>query len=144
MVSADHPLVTAISENAEKLQVSDISMMPEGLVKISSSLYDTILPMVKNQVESQIKVRDLSGLAVTLSPADFQNWKDVRDELMSELKSGIKAECEAAIAAAENDTDISDLRKSFLEKERDLEHEIDHTVHTFSASVDFEYNFLSS
>ena len=43
---------------------------------------------------SQIKVRDLSGLAVTLSPADFQSWKEVRDELMSELKAGIKAECE--------------------------------------------------
>ena len=31
-----------------------ISMMPEGLVKISSSLYETILPMVKTQVESQM------------------------------------------------------------------------------------------
>ena len=30
-------------------------MMPEGLVKISSGLYETILPMVKQQVESQIK-----------------------------------------------------------------------------------------
>ena len=68
LVSADHPLgtklplglrlrkiiditiplcaVSAISENAERLQMGDISMMPEGLVKISSSLYETILPMV--------------------------------------------------------------------------------------------------
>jgi len=34
-------------------------MMPEGLVKISSNLYETILPMVRAQVESQIKVKDL-------------------------------------------------------------------------------------
>ena len=31
--------------------MGEISMMPEGLVKISSSLYETILPMVKTQVE---------------------------------------------------------------------------------------------
>ena len=54
LVAADHPLVSAISENAEKLQMGEISMMPEGLVKISSSLYETILPMVKTQVESQM------------------------------------------------------------------------------------------
>ena len=29
--------------------------MPEGLVKISSNLYESILPLVKTQVESQIK-----------------------------------------------------------------------------------------
>ena len=54
LVAADHPLVSAISENAERLQMDGISMMPEGLVKISSSLYETILPMVKTQVESQM------------------------------------------------------------------------------------------
>ena len=34
LVAADHPLVSAISENAEKLQMGEISMMPEGLVKV--------------------------------------------------------------------------------------------------------------
>jgi len=45
-------------------------MMPEGLVKISQSLYESILPLVKTQVESQIKVRDLSRASVTLAPAE--------------------------------------------------------------------------
>ena len=44
LIAADHPVVAAISENADKLQMSDIGMMPEGLVKISSGLYETILP----------------------------------------------------------------------------------------------------
>ena len=39
-------------------------MMPEGLVKISSNLYETILPMVRAQVESQIKVKDLGKCAI--------------------------------------------------------------------------------
>ena len=42
----------------------EISMMPEGLVKISSNLYETILPMVRAQVESQIKVKDLGKCAI--------------------------------------------------------------------------------
>jgi len=72
-VAADHPIVSAISENADKLQMggehfaqhihkfayqfsrvcnvplvfTEISMMPEGLVKISQSLYESILPLVK-------------------------------------------------------------------------------------------------
>jgi len=33
LVSADHPIISAISENADKLQMNEISMMPEGLVK---------------------------------------------------------------------------------------------------------------
>ena len=37
LVAADHPLVSAISENAERLQMDGISMMPEGLVKSEST-----------------------------------------------------------------------------------------------------------
>jgi hypothetical protein len=33
-------------------------MMPEGLVKISTQLYETIMPMVKAQVESQVRSTD--------------------------------------------------------------------------------------
>lgn len=50
LVAADHPIVSAISENADKLQMGEISMMPEGLVKLSSSLYESILPLVRTQV----------------------------------------------------------------------------------------------
>ena len=76
LVAADHPIVSAISENADRLQMGEISarstaaqtasrtacsrrptgwqMMPEGLVKISQQLYESILPLVKTQVESQV------------------------------------------------------------------------------------------
>ena len=37
------------------LPLPEISMMPEGLVKISQTLYESILPLVRTQVESQIK-----------------------------------------------------------------------------------------
>ena len=115
----------------------------EGLVKISSNLYETILPMVKAQVESQIKVRDLSATAVSIAPADFSSWHDVRTELMSEAKAGLKARVEAEIAAAGADDDLAAMKAAFAGEERDIEHAIDHDVHTFSATLDVSYNFLS-
>ena len=42
----------------------EISMMPEGLVKISSNLYETILPMVRALFVSQIMVKDLVKCAI--------------------------------------------------------------------------------
>ena len=83
-------------------------------------------------------------MAVTLSPADYNSWKEVRDELMQEAKAGLKAQCEAEIASAGDDTNVQAMRDSFMAKERALEHDIDHKVHNFSATLDVEYNFLSS
>ena len=88
-------------------------------------------------------MRDLSNMAVTASPADFSNWHDVRTELMSEAKKGLKARIEAEIAAAKDGDDLPAMRIAFSGEERDLEHAIDHEVHTFSATLDIAYNFLS-
>ena len=122
---------------------------------------------VKTQVESQIKVRDLSNLAVSIAPADFGSWHDVRyymlhsnhthhhnanshtdahvdsTELMSEAKSGLKARVEAELAAAADDKELETLRDRFAAEERAIEHSIDHQVHSFSAALVVEYNFLS-
>ena len=45
---------------------------------------------------------------------------------------------------ATSDAHLEEMHKDFAKQERDLEHAVDHQVHTFSASVDFEYNFLSA
>ena len=88
------------------------------------------------------KVRDLSHTSVSISPADFSSWHDVRTELMSEAKKGFKARVEAEMAAAGGEN-LSELKAAFSQEERAIEHDIDHTVHTFSATVDVAYNFLS-
>lgn len=143
LISADHPIVAAISENAERLQMGEISMMPEGLVKISTQLYDTIMPMVKAQVESQIKVRDMSTVSVNLQPAEFSNWQEARTSLMEEAKSTLRAKLEAELSALADDTSIDSIKELYNSRERELEHGMDHTVHTFSAMLDLDYNFLS-
>lgn len=118
----------------------------------------------------QIKVRDLSNLAVSIAPADFGSWHDVRTELMSEAKAGLKARVEAELAAAADDDELKTLRDRFSAEERSLEHSIgllpkpieptlspgrstrthppflrttDHEVHSFSAALTIDYNFLS-
>lgn len=112
----------------------------EGLVKISQGLYDTILPMVKTQVESQIKVRDLSNAAVTIAPADFGSWEAVRDTMLSEAKDGLKARVQVELAHAADGDSLEELKDAFAAEERALEHSIDHDRHTFSCALDVSYN----
>ena len=101
--------------------------------------YKTILPMVKQQVESQIKVRDMSSAKVSIEPADYTSWSDVRTELIAEAKVSLRSELETELAAATEGTDISELRRSFLVRERSIEHKVDSTVHNFSATIDVTY-----
>jgi hypothetical protein len=88
---------------------------------------------------------------------------------MSEAKTGFKARVEAELAAAQGEN-LDELKACFQQEERcawplrrtpnlshsarpltptfavlyrAIEHAIDHEVHTFSASVDVSYNFLS-
>ena len=46
------------------------------------------------------EVRDLSHTSVSIAPADYASWHDVRTELMAEAKTGFKARVEAELAAA--------------------------------------------
>lgn len=65
-----------------------------------------------------------------------------RSVSQSEAKTGLKAQLEAEVGACEDDDALQKLRAAFSEKERALEHKIDHEVHTFSCSIDVDYNFL--
>ena len=58
---------------------------------------------------------------------------------MSEAKKGFKARVESEMAAAGGDN-LSELKAAFSQEERAIEHDIDHTVHSFSATVDVAYN----
>ena len=106
------------------------------------------------------KVRDLSHTSASIAPADYASWHDVRTELMAEAKTGFKARVEAELAAGTlaachhpvttlprlttallipaNGSNLDELKAAFQQEERAIEHEIDHTVHTFSGALAFE------
>ena len=67
-----------------------------------------------------------------------------RAEMMNERKAGLKAKLEAELAAAADDDELSALRDRFSAEERALEHQVDHEVHTFSATIDIAYNVSSA
>ena len=92
---------------------------------------------------SQIKVRDMSNAKLTIHPADYTTWSDARTALITEKKNALRSELEGDLAALTSHDKIEETRQKFNEKERKIEHEIDHTVHTFSATLDVGYNFLA-
>jgi len=143
LIAADHPIVSAISENADRLQMGDISMMPEGLVKISHGLYESILPLVKTQVESQIKVRNLSAAKVTIQPAEFGSWADARASLMKEAKTPLKAMEAQELHAAADEVTRNEIRANYMAQEKELEHKIDHKQLEMHMALGVSYNFLS-
>jgi len=61
---------------------------------------------------------------------------------MAEKKASLKARVEAELSAASDDTAMAAMRERFAAEERSIEHEIDHSVHSFSASLEYAYNFL--
>ena len=87
--------------------------------------------MVKAQVESQIKVRDLSNAKLSIEPADATSWSDVRTELIAERKALLRSELETELSAANDESAIELLRKGFSRKERMIEHEVDSQVRNF-------------
>ena len=99
--------------------------------------------MVKTQVESQIKVRDLSRAMVSIQPAEFASWSDARSELMVEAKRPLKAQLTAEVAAAANDGAADQIRVAFDKKEKALENEIDHRPLEMHLEMEVQYNFLS-
>ena len=79
LISGDHPLVQAIRDNQEQLQMANIEAMPENMVKVSAQVYNAIFPLVQEQVSNQIKVTDLGAMKVQLEPAEYSSWTQAMD-----------------------------------------------------------------
>ena len=90
-------------------------------------------------VVRQIKVRDMSSVSVHLEPAEYSSWQEARTSLINEAKTKLKAKLEADLASTSDDMQVEKIRDAFLKSERDIEHNMDHEIHTFSAMLDLEY-----
>ena len=86
------------------------------------------------------KVRDYSHMNVTIQPAEFGSWADARSELMIEAKRPLQAQLDSQISAAVNESDIKQLRAAFRDKEREIEHDIDHKQMEFHLNLGVAYN----
>ena len=89
------------------------------------------------------KVRDFTSANVSIAPAEFGSWAEARTEIMAERKNQLKAQLEQELGLVTDTDAIQKLRDEFTAKERKLEHEVDHSIHSFAITLDMEYNFLS-
>lgn len=92
-----------------------------------AGLFESIMPLVKTQVDSQIKVRDLSNMSVAVSPAEYNSWSDARAQLIVEKKRPLKAMLQSELAKADTEAAADEVRAVFASRESALEHEMDHT-----------------
>lgn len=99
--------------------------------------------VVKSQVSSQIKVRDLSRATVSIAPADAPSWTAARANLIVEAKAPLKAQLAAELSACDDDDRIAEIRAKYDTFERDLEFQVDHKPLEVNLELELNYNFLS-
>ena len=142
MVASGHPLVTAILDNSQQIQNADVLALPENMVKISMKLYNTFMPLVKDQVRSQIKVADFSQMQVKLAPADYGSWKDALDALQKEASAELKAKHRRALGRVTKDNEKQQVNDYYNEKIADIQTELAHKPMNFSMELGIAYGFL--
>ena len=99
-------------------------MMPEGLVKISTSLYETVAPMVQKQVAAQLRVADLSTMKCVIQPTEFSNWAQARNSIMETQKCKMRAKLEAKLSKVGTGVDTAaaaGIRSAYESEELDIE-----------------------
>ena len=143
LIENSHPICAAISENADKLQLGDVLEMPEGLMKVSSSLFDAMIGLVETQVGSQVRVRDFNAAQISIHPSNHTSWETVRRELVDDKMKPLEKQFDIDSMACPSEK--IDKLKSKLQADRvEIEARVDHTPYQIDAELDFSYNFLDS
>ena len=88
-------------------------------------------------------MRDFSRATVSIHPAEYASWDAARAELITEAKRGPKAQFESEIAEASSDEARDAIRAAFLVREKQIEHQIDHSPLDVHLGLSVAYNFLS-
>jgi len=117
--------------------------MPEQMVKISQPLYETLMPLVKEQVRAQIKVCDMSSTSVRIAPSEFSSWDHVAQKLVAEKSAAMIQRRDRSISAVGHNSDEVDLVKAeYAAKLSEIEADVYHTPREIHMEVCACYNFL--
>lgn len=101
------------------------------------------MPLVKQQVESQIRVNDLTKMAVSIHPADHSSWASAADSLTKEAVAPIKAEQRRALKRADGDAaTISQINAEFGERIEAEQAAVANHPLEFFCELETKYNFL--
>jgi hypothetical protein len=115
------------------------------LIKISTGLYNMLMPLLKDQVRAQIKVADFSAMRLDVAPADFGSWQEVTDVLTKEALGPIKQEHRRALLRVGSDeAKTVEVNAYFAERLETAMADVSNQPHEFFVQLGFAYNFLPS
>jgi len=101
------------------------------------------MPLVKEQVKSQIKVCDLSRMQVEIQPADFVSWSAACEQLTKEQVAPLKAEQRRALKkAGDNEAHIASVNEKYSDMIEAQQAEVANLPLEFHVEIATAYNFL--
>lgn len=143
LVAADHPICAAIQENAQNLQTGEISMMPEGLVKIHSNLYKTMAPAVLSQVAAQLRVRDLSTASVSFQPTEYPSWGAAKAALVKNRQDTVRQSYKNEWSSLSTGGVTTEMKRDQTVDLARVEADTGHTPCNVNMTLKYKYNFLA-
>ena len=143
LVSQEHPIMQAIRDNKSQLQSDETAELAENLVKIEAQLYDALLPVVRQQVENQVRVRDFTHFTVEVAPAEHTSWQSAMESLTQEKLRPLKAERAQALANMGPDDTEANINAHFDARELKETHEVQQSPVCFHIEAEVTYNFMA-
>jgi len=140
-----HPIMVAIKENEGKLQVdaNDFTNVQDGLCKVGSQLMDHLMPQVKDQIASQVRVRNLGKLSVKATPSNFESWTAVRASMLNTEKLRLNTMSAHDTRAAQGDAEkLEAIKTKYESLSVAAEAKIDNTPISISGTLKFTYNVM--
>lgn len=101
--------------------------------------------MVKQQVESQIRVADLSSMEVSVHPADYADWGAACEAQLMEATAPLRAELKACLRRHKGDAEkIGAINAEFTSRIEQAQAEFSHKPMEMHMQIKTTYNFLDS
>lgn len=143
LVASNHPVMTAIEDNKEMLGAGDVSMMDGDLYKISTQLYNTVMPIVQQQVGTQVRTVPLNNMSVEIEPADFSSWRSATDAHIAQACKGVRERRNIALRGVDDAAKRTEITERFAQEEMDTATHEQTKVQNCCLTLEYQYNFMS-
>jgi len=146
--ASDHPMIQAIQENADSLQMGHFAPLEgkgsQGLYSIGQEMWEQVLPHVLEQVQSQVRTCDMTAMRLQIAPADHSSWTQVRQHVVDTETAGVRKNYMRKINSAVDAEAREALKTEMQCSLQEMEDQIDHTKISMSGDVDLKLSFLGS
>lgn len=145
---ADHPMVEAIKENEEVLQMGHFAPLTGNgqngqLYSIGTDVWDHVFPHVLQQVSSQVRSVDMTQMRVQVIPAEYPSWAAVRTAVIATESAATKKSLMRKIADTVDPDQREILKTEMQAALSDIEDSVDNAKMSMTADLNLSYKFLA-